>query len=131
MDYIIRKPEEYLELARIIQEAGYGIVLLKGDLGTGKTTFAKAFALNLGEESMVTSPTYSIIKEYPKVDLVHMDLYRITDPEELFTIGFDDYLEKRWVIIEWPEIAEAYLPKDAVILSFEYLDEETRKVRLT
>lgn len=130
MEYIIKHPDEYRSLGSLIQEKEGGIVLLEGDLGTGKTTFTKVFSTLLGEETIVTSPTFSIIKEYPAVDLIHMDLYRIMDTEELLNIGFEEYLDHKWVLIEWPEVALPLLPKEVIRVSFEVIDDSTRKVRI-
>lgn len=89
----------------------YGMVIaLKGELGAGKTTFVKGLAKGLGvpDTFYVTSPTYTIINEYPgRLDLCHMDLYRLGDSEELDYIGFYEMIAKdRVVVIEWPEIIE-------------------------
>ena len=87
------------------------IVALYGELGAGKTVFAKGIAAGLGITEEVTSPTFTFLKEYEgKKKLFHFDLYRIEDEEELTNIGFFDYLQGGGVcVIEWPE--KASLPQ--------------------
>ncbi len=84
------------------------VMALHGDLGAGKTTFVQGLAKGLGvpDTYYVTSPTYTLINEYPgRVPLIHMDLYRLGDVDELAYLGFDDILSSQDVIIiEWPEI---------------------------
>ncbi|MDO4763608.1 MAG: tRNA (adenosine(37)-N6)-threonylcarbamoyltransferase complex ATPase subunit type 1 TsaE [Flavobacteriaceae bacterium] len=87
----------------------HNILLLKGNLGAGKTTFSQFLLKKLGSEDEVNSPTYSLVNEYqtPKGKVFHFDLYRINKIEELFDIGMDEYLETGFLsIIEWPEIYE-------------------------
>ena len=83
------------------------VILLSGELGSGKTTFVQGLAKGLGvpESYYVTSPSYTIINEYPgRVPLCHMDLYRISEPDELRDIGVDDIFNGNGVIaVEWPE----------------------------
>lgn len=93
------------------------MVALTGDLGAGKTAFVKAAARALGVREEVTSPTYTIIAEYPgKPTLVHMDLYRLQDAEEFELLGVEEYLEGEAVtMIEWAERAEEALPSDRTV----------------
>lgn len=89
--------------------AGDRIFLLTGDLGAGKTTLVKAFAKVLGIVDPVTSPTFSLVQEYGSPQfgrVVHMDLYRIVNPEELVQLGLEEYLDSGDIcLIEWPAIA--------------------------
>ena len=112
-------PEETYAIGRRLgQLAEPGdIVTLSGDLGTGKTVFAKGFAEGLGIADDVTSPTFTIIKEYRdgRLPLAHFDAYRIADPDEMYAIGYEDYLSGDFVcLIEWPEMIEELIPGDAI-----------------
>ena len=104
------------------------IVLLKGNLGAGKTTFVKSFAKKLGCTQTVQSPTYSIVNEYKTVDgktIAHFDLYRIKNVAELIDLGFEDYLlNNDYCLIEWYEVAEKLLPKSLVHVSIEQFSEK-------
>lgn len=99
--------QEIIKIAYFMGEHALGkeIVLLEGDLGAGKTVFAKAFAKGFGISEHITSPTFTIINHYPslKNDFVHIDLYRIEDPEEVDYLGVDEYYENTLMAIEWPE----------------------------
>lgn len=93
---------------------GGDLLLLTGDLGAGKTTLMQGIARGLGCTDPVTSPTYNLVHEYRggRVLLVHMDLYRLSGPDDLDSIGFFDYLERGGVVaVEWPErVAGVLLP---------------------
>ena len=100
------------------------ILLMEGNLGTGKTTLAKILLKKLGVQSDVTSPTFNIVNEYMIADghkLYHFDLYRIRHVEELLEIGFFEYLESGApCLIEWPEIAYELIPDPALKLLISY-----------
>ena len=91
-------------------------IALSGDLGAGKTVFAAGMASVLSPGSRVKSPTYTIVNEYLRgeVPLYHFDFYRISDPDELYGIGFDDYLDGGICIGEWCENVEDAIPADAI-----------------
>ncbi len=92
-------------LGRLLQQST--LVLLQGDLGAGKTVFARGIARGLGVDPQIpiTSPTFTLMNHYHgRLDLYHFDLYRLSDPDELIELGFDDYAYGSGVaLIEWPE----------------------------
>ncbi|QQQ29625.1 tRNA (adenosine(37)-N6)-threonylcarbamoyltransferase complex ATPase subunit type 1 TsaE [Chryseobacterium indoltheticum] len=93
----------------ILPELKHNILLLKGNLGAGKTTFTQFLLKNLDSEDEVNSPTYSIVNEYnsPKGKIYHFDLYRLKNIEEVYDIGIEEYLDNAFLcIIEWPEVYE-------------------------
>lgn len=90
--------------------------LLFGDLGAGKTAFTRGLAKGYGSDARVSSPTFTIVHEYPgKTTVYHFDLYRISDSDELYDIGFFDYFKEGTVrVIEWPDAFLDEMPEDAV-----------------
>ncbi len=108
MKYIINNEDDTMSLAKKLASENIKCLLLDGDLGVGKTTFTKYYAKYLGEDESVSSPTYSIVKEYKH--FYHFDLYRINDEDELYDIDFDNYLfSDKQIVIEWPLIAKSFL----------------------
>lgn len=107
-----------------------GCVALYGDLGAGKTSFVRGLAQGLGVKARVTSPTFTIVNEYPgDIPLFHFDLYRITSEDELFEIGWDDYLERGGIIAaEWSENAAQSFPADTVRVSIEKTGGDSRRI---
>ena len=93
-------------------------ILLKGDLGTGKSTFARAFirALAGGAQFDVPSPTFTLVQTYdtPQGDLYHFDLYRLKTPEELYEIGWEEALHSGIILVEWPERLGFLKPKNYI-----------------
>jgi tRNA threonylcarbamoyladenosine biosynthesis protein TsaE len=107
-----------------------GVVALSGDLGAGKTAFVQGIARTLGISRPVTSPTFTLVGDYtgPGGRLVHMDLYRMTGPDDLLTIGFPDYLESGAIVaIEWPDRAGDLIPPDAVHVALTVLPDCTSR----
>ena len=92
------------------------IVCLTGDLGTGKTHFVKGFAKGLNIEEYITSPTFTIVNEYQgRLKLYHFDVYRVDDPDEIYAIGFDEYIFSSAVsIIEWANLIEELIPEESL-----------------
>lgn len=89
------------------------VFLFDAPMGSGKTTFIKSLCESLGVSNTMSSPTYSIVNEYNtnfKYKIFHFDLYRLTSEQELFELGFEDYiLSNNYVFIEWPDLAIPYL----------------------
>ncbi len=107
---------------KIAQSAKEGSVFcLSGDLGVGKTVFTKGFAAGLDVDEYITSPTFTIVNEYEgRLKFYHFDVYRITDPDELFDIGFEEYIYGNGVcLIEWAEIVKEDIPDGAVWITIE------------
>ncbi len=95
-------------LGRLLQKPA--LILLQGDLGAGKTVFARGIARGLGVDSTIpiTSPTFTLMNHYPaRLELYHFDLYRLSDPDELIELGFDEYAFGDGItLVEWPEKLE-------------------------
>ena len=110
MTFKIDKIEDWQNFTeQILPNLHHNILLLKGNLGAGKTTFTKFLLKNLGSTDEVSSPTYAIVNEYhsPKGKIFHFDLYRMKNIHEVYDIGMEEYLDSASLcIIEWPEIYE-------------------------
>lgn len=103
------------------------VIALEGELGAGKTAFARGVLRGLGYTGRVTSPTFAIANEYdtPTAPVVHFDMYRILDPEALFELGFEEYLDgKRIILIEWSENVREILPDNLQTVRIVYGEEE-------
>lgn len=108
--------KETYEFARSIGEGAKAgeVYCLIGDLGTGKTVFAQGFAAGVGVTDTVNSPTFTIVQVYEdgRIPFYHFDVYRIGDPEEMFEVGYDEYVSGDGVcLIEWADMIEDILPK--------------------
>lgn len=110
MHFEITTIEEWQHVVdEILPKLKHNILLLKGNLGAGKTTFSQFLLRKLGSEDEVSSPTYSIVNEYstPKGKVFHFDLYRLKNIDEVYDIGMEEYLDHSFLcIIEWPEVYE-------------------------
>jgi tRNA threonylcarbamoyladenosine biosynthesis protein TsaE len=110
------------------------VVALHGDLGAGKTTFVQGLGWALGLRRPVTSPTFTVCTEHVtrEFKLVHMDLYRLSGPDDLLAIGFPEYLESGAVVaVEWPERAGDLIPPDALHVRLTLTDDpDTRVIRV-
>ncbi len=133
MEYLSRGEAETERLGEHLAGAlGPGaVVALYGELGAGKTAFIRGLARGLGVRDRVTSPTFTIVNEYEgRVPLFHFDLYRLGGEDELFEIGWDDYLDRGGVCaVEWSERAPGSLPEGCVRVTITRGDgEETRRI---
>ena len=132
MVYYTNSPEETEAVGQQLAEKlrpGTVIAFL-GDLGAGKTAFTRGLARGLGAADRVTSPTYTIVNEYlgGRMPLFHFDMYRLGSSDELFDIGWEDYLERGGVCaVEWSEnVADAM--EDALTVCIEKTGENSRKI---
>ena len=117
MDYLTHNEQETEELgARLARTLSPGaVVAYQGGLGMGKTAFTRGLARGLGYPGRVTSPTFTIVNEYEggRLPLFHFDMYRLADAEELFDIGWEDYLDRGGVCaVEWSEQVDDALPPE-------------------
>jgi tRNA threonylcarbamoyladenosine biosynthesis protein TsaE len=109
------------------------IIALTGNLGLGKTAFARAFITALGGSGEVTSPTFSLVQVYElsRINVYHFDLYRIENSEEIFELGIEDAFADGISLIEWPDRMATYLPPERLDIFFSNgLDENARRVLL-
>lgn len=117
------------QLGQQLSTAKHVICYLQGDLGAGKTTLARAILRALGHSGKVKSPTYTLIEPYELAlgTVYHLDLYRLSDPEELEYIGLRDLAaQAALLLIEWPERGEGFLPAADLIIQLDYRDEGRR-----
>ena len=137
MEYLIRSQDEMIEFAENMakQTKKGDIILLNGDLGSGKTFFSNAFInyfnkIENREIEQITSPTFNIVKTYKtnNFTIYHFDLYRIKDIEEVYELDVEDAFENV-SLIEWPDVVRDVLPENGVIdVSIEVVDGECRRV---
>ncbi|WP_315522871.1 tRNA (adenosine(37)-N6)-threonylcarbamoyltransferase complex ATPase subunit type 1 TsaE [Fusobacterium massiliense] len=110
------------------------VIALIGDLGTGKTTFTKTFAKEFGVKENLKSPTFNYVLEYltGRLPLYHFDVYRLCNSEEIYEIGYEDYINNGGVaLIEWADIILDDLPKEYIRIDFSYsTKDDERKVNI-
>lgn len=131
--YISHCEEDTVNLAKDIADAlkAGDILALKGDIGTGKTTFTKALAKSLGISETVSSPTFTIVKEYRsgRIPLFHFDVYRLSNEDDFYDIGAEEYLYGDGVtVIEWAGIVLDALPKNTTIIDIQYGNYEGERI---
>lgn len=119
-------------LATLLEPGDF--IALRGDLGAGKTRFARGVAtgLGIGAEIPVTSPTYTLLNIYAgRLPLYHFDLYRLGGDDDVVDLGFTDYFSGDGVsLVEWPERLSAELPPERLEITFSYVGETARRVEL-
>ena len=116
----------------VLKNVNHDIILITGEVGTGKTTLIKEYCKLIGVEETVNSPTYTLINEYQnkRGKIVHMDLYRVKDINEINELGFFEYLENNIVIIEWPEIILKMIDIKHSMINITVINEKERKLSI-
>ena len=134
MEFITHSPVETEQvgaaLAKLLQPGT--VIAYRGDLGAGKTAFTRGLAKGLGCKDGVTSPTYTIVNEYlsGRLPLFHFDMYRLRSAEDLWDIGWEDYLERGGVCaVEWSENVEEAL-EEFILVNIEKIGEESRRITI-
>lgn len=112
------------ELGKLLNSGD--IICLVGDLGTGKTHITKGIAKGLGITEHITSPTFTIVNEYyGRLKLYHFDVYRVNDPDEIYAIGFDEYIFSEGVsVIEWSNYIDELIPNEHLQITIKKLPEK-------
>ena len=134
MEFITHSPEQTEEIGAAlgkILKAGT-ILAYEGDLGAGKTAFTRGLARGLGAKDMVTSPTYTIVNEYlsGRLPLFHFDMYRLASSDDLWDIGWEDYLDRNGICaVEWSENVDDAM-EGAVYITIEKLGEDARRITI-
>ena len=134
MQYISNSPAETeaigAALGKILKPGT--VIAYRGDLGAGKTAFTRGLALGLGSTELVTSPTYTIVNEYlgGRMPLFHFDMYRLASSDDLWDIGWEDYLDRNGVCaVEWSEnVADAM--EEPIVITIEKLGEDSRRITI-
>lgn len=133
--YITNSEEETKKFAKeFAKKLKVGdVIVLTGDLGSGKTKFVEGVLSNFGLENEISSPTFTIVNEYKKddINIYHFDVYRLEDSDEFFAIGGEEYFSKGICLIEWGELIEDILPKPYTKISFSKSDDDTSYRKLT
>ena len=136
MEIISNSEKETIELGKkIASKLTKGmVVVLTGDLGSGKTKLTEGILTCFGLENEISSPTFTIVNEYytENLNLYHFDVYRLSDIDEFYAIGGEEYFEKGASIIEWGELIEEALPHDYVKINFsrDLENENLRKINI-
>jgi tRNA threonylcarbamoyladenosine biosynthesis protein TsaE len=118
-----------IELAKKLKPGD--VVALIGDLGTGKTTLTKSIAEGLGIMEMITSPTFTIVQEYTegRLPLYHFDVYRLSDLEEMYELGYEEYFFGQGVsVVEWADQIMEIIPEEAIVIRIEYGANEDERI---
>lgn len=129
MIYDSFKPEDTYGIGREMGEQAVAgqVYCLIGDLGAGKTLFTQGFAKGIGIDESVNSPTFTIVQEYEqgRLPFYHFDVYRISDPDEMYEIGYEEYFYGQGVcLVEWANLIEELIPEGAIVIQ---IDRELEK----
>ena len=134
MEFLTNSPEETEAIGAALGKIATPgtVIAYRGDLGAGKTAFTRGLARGLGYTEPVTSPTYTIVNEYlgGRLPLFHFDMYRLASSDDLWDIGWDDYLDRNGVCaVEWSENVWGAM-EDAIVVTISRLDEDTRRIEI-
>jgi tRNA threonylcarbamoyladenosine biosynthesis protein TsaE len=135
-EIISHSPEETIEIGKKIASTlkKGDIIVLTGDLGSGKTKLTEGILTYFGLEREISSPTFTIVNEYytDNLNIYHFDVYRLEEAEEFLSIGGEEYFEKGACIIEWGEMIEEVLPKNYTQITFsrDLENENLRKLKI-
>lgn len=131
-EFISKSEQDTEELGRRFAEKlpGGTVVAMYGDLGAGKTAFVRGMARGMGLDCRVSSPTFTIVNEYlGKRELIHFDMYRLSGADELFDIGWEDYLARGAVcVVEWSENVRDAFFGDEIIVRIDKLSDTERRI---
>ena len=132
--FIIKNENELDEIAQqVLKKYNLKIFFLYGEMGVGKTTFIKSLCKGLNVLDVVSSPTFSIVNQYLNNNddfIYHFDFYRTTNKEEIFDIGYEEYIySSSYCFIEWPERIESLLPNNYIKIEM-ILDRNNRKINI-
>ncbi|MBR1730808.1 MAG: tRNA (adenosine(37)-N6)-threonylcarbamoyltransferase complex ATPase subunit type 1 TsaE [Ruminococcus sp.] len=130
-DFISKSVEQTEQFAEEFSKGlnGTEIIAMYGELGAGKTAFARGLSKGLGVEDVVSSPTFAIVNEYQGIyPIYHFDMYRIESWNDLDSIGFFDYIGNGVIIIEWSENIEGALPDDVIKVNIIKTDDENERI---
>ena len=116
----------------VLKNVNRDVILITGEVGMGKTTLIKEYCKLIGVEEIVNSPTYTLINEYQNKSskIVHMDLYRVEDINEVNELGLFEYFDKNIVIIEWPEIILKMIDVKYSLINITFINEKERKLSI-
>lgn len=108
------------------------VIAMYGDLGAGKTAFVRGLAAGLNINVRVSSPTFTIVNEYPgQIPLFHFDMYRLVSADELFDIGWEDYLDRGGIcVVEWSENVQGAFNADTIVVDIKKIDENRREINI-
>ena len=135
-ELISNSPEETIELGKKIADnlKKGDVIVLTGDLGSGKTKLTEGILTYFGLEKEISSPTFTIVNEYytPNLNIYHFDVYRLEEEEEFLAIGGEEYFDKGACIIEWGEMIENMLPQNytKIIFTRDLENENLRKISI-
>ncbi len=130
-DFLSNSVEQTEEFAEEFSKNlnGNEIIAMYGELGAGKTAFARGLARGLGVEDTISSPTFAIVNEYQGVyPIYHFDMYRIESWNDLDSIGFFDYVDNGVILIEWSENIEGALPDDIIRITINKTKDENKRI---